>query len=174
MKNFMTTFAAGIILLATTSVSMAEDFLLHDHKNWQVYFVITDDGYEYCSAVVGDDEVALNIDANPNEGVSVWVIETARDWTEEFGVQTMAFIDNNEPWIINHSNTKGSLVWFGIDGPDGTRFLREIAAGSRLYFDYNEEGTDPYEWDLWFSLDGSTAAILALSDCVKKINSPRA
>lgn len=166
MKTFITTFVAAFLCLVSTA--QADSFTIHQHKNWTVSWNDFE-GEQYCSAEVSGSGVELNIDASNFTGLTVWIIEDERNWIPNTGVKLYAFIDTHPVWEIYNAQTENTFVWFNIGGNSGTKFLKQIGNGQKIYFDYNEKGSEPAVWDVWFSLAGSTAAILALVDCVDKL-----
>lgn len=140
----------------------AETWTLSTHQHWSVQFYEYD-GNRGCSAKVDAGDAAFWISYDEN-GLDVNI--ASDEWKfGQYGTGDMAvWVDDFVQWDVTNANAMFDMVWFDLTAPD---FIKEISRGHRVYADIDLDG----KWDIWFSLAGSSAALVDLDDCVNKLDS---
>lgn len=138
----------------------AEEFLLFSKGHWSVTYS-TERDEPSCVAAVQTPELYFSLDVT-SEGIEAWFMSVANNYgpTPQEGVISL-WIDDKTAWDTPAYAMNDSIIMPSLAG----EFLMEIYLGKTLYVDKNYDGNA----DAWFSLDGSAAAIVALSDCSKKL-----
>lgn len=164
-------FAAPVlafILLITSSPwlgkSMADVIdteVLFRRKAWEVSLVAFDDGTFSCLAQVGSNSSSFLIWADNDNSASLQFYNTAWEFDNETA-DVVVQIDGRPKWTLNNSDLNQNSVFFTLNDSDASlRFLREIMRGNILYLRNTSGGLIER-----YSLAGSNASILKLSDCV--------
>jgi hypothetical protein len=156
-----TLLASALLAAVPASPSLAEEsFLLYSKGAWEVHYTIIN-GVPTCSASVAGDGVYFSLDTTVM-GLHAWYISQDNNFGPNIVTGNMAvWIDNYPSW---NTPAEASQNWVYMQNLH-TDFLRQILNGNRLWIDQEADG----RWDAWFSLDGSTAALYALSDCKQKL-----
>ena len=160
--------ALAIAAITASQAQAQEVFPLSTHGHWEVSYVDRPGG-AYCSASVLGDGLYMSIDVHPKFGLTVFVIDDAKDWTEQSGLTIFAQVDARASWQINTVTSYDKVMEFNLRDEAGMRFLEELSDGRAVQFDYNEEGSTPGYGDVTFSLLGSGAAITALAECAMRL-----
>lgn len=150
---------AAIVLLCSTA-AQAETFHLFSKDHWSVSYVVEGD-VEACVASVEGDGIYFSLDVTA-DGLAAWYIDPDNNFGEPYQEGSVAvWIDSKGKWETPALAQRSTIQMLGIS----PEFLHELVDGQRLYIDQEFDG----QWDAWFSLNGSAAAVVALADCSKKL-----
>lgn len=156
MKSLI--LAAALALCAPTA--QAEAFKLYSKGHWDVHYATADYG-PTCVASVSGDGIYFSLDVT-HDGLSAWFISDSNSFGEtNLEGEVSIWIDRHVKWNTPAGARRDTIQMFGLN----KKFLAQMYDGSRLYIDQDFDG----KWDAWFSLQGSAAAMLALSDCADKL-----
>jgi len=152
--------AGTITLLCFAAAADAESMKLFTSGHWKVHYVQTDYGPSCVASVdAGDAFFSLNISGAGLLGYFISENNYFGESLREGGVSI--WVDGNHKWDTHAAAEKDAILMRGFN----KGFLSEIRYGQRLFIDQDYDG----RWDAWFSLDGSDAAMNALSDCADKL-----
>ena len=150
---------AAIVSLCS-SAAQAETFHLFSKDHWSVSYV-TEGDTEACVASVEGDGIYFSLDVTA-DGLTAWYIDPDNNFGEVQQEGYLAvWIDRKVKWETPALAQRATIQMLGIS----PEFLHELVDGQRLYIDQEFDG----QWDAWFSLNGSAAAVVALADCSKKL-----
>ena len=149
------------LLLATSHQASAESFLLYSHGAWEVRYEDGEAGVR-CSASVADDGLYFSIDVLKGYGLDAWFISSQNNFGEAVQTgQVVLQIDGRQAWETPATAQTDTVRMTGL----AEGFLIDVMEGRKLFIDDDYDG----QWDAWFSLNGSRAAMMALADCNKKL-----
>lgn len=153
--------ATAALTLWTAPLAAADVWTLFSHKFWTVTYAERDGGPQ-CRAGVYDpgNEIAFSITFD-EYGLDGNFYLSDHDFASKDG-QVLVWVDRRKAWQIDASS-EGPHIWFDLYD---RRVLEQIEQGQRLHLDYNGDG----QWDYWFSLQGSRAAIGAFAECVRRMS----
>ncbi|MCA8869703.1 MAG: hypothetical protein KDA67_13695 [Rhodobacteraceae bacterium] len=135
--------------------------VLFRHKAWEVSLVAFDDGTFACMAQVGNRDSSFLLWAYLNNSTSLQFYNTAWHFDNEVA-DVVLRVDRRPSWTLNNSNLNQNSVFFNLNDSNASmRLLREVMLGNVLNL-YNSSGGLIER----YSLAGSKASILRLSDCV--------
>ncbi len=170
MKLVRRAWAGGMLaVMALSALPLrAEPYseTLFSHKHWQVSGVAFDDGSLACKAEV----------SAPGDSFALWFFQNgmlrlqfySTQW--QFGGGTADLkvqVDRRAPWTLNAADLYENSVLFDLPaGDQTTRFLVEIAQGSKLFL---RSATN--EDVMWYSLAGSRASMDAMINCADALTS---
>ena len=171
--NFILTPILAVVILVTSSpwigrsvADVIDSEVLFRRKAWEVSLVAFDDGTFSCLAQVGSDSSSFLIWADTDDSASLQFYNTAWEFDNEVA-DIVVRIDRRPKWTLNNADLNQNSVFFTLNDSDASlRFLREIMRGNVLYLLNNSGGLIER-----YSLAGSNASILKLSDCVDALAS---
>ncbi len=161
---------AFVILLSiafgSAQADVIESEVLFKRKAWEVSVVAFDDGTFACAAEVGTGDSNFLIWADVSENASLQFYNS--NWRFENSTADIVLrIDGRPKWTLNEATLSENSVFFDLKDEDASyKFLREIMQGNVLNL-FSSGGTRIER----YSLAGSHASILALSDCVDALKS---
>lgn len=141
----------------------AESFQLFAKGHWAVHYVVTEDTGPFCSASVASAQegIYFSIDVSATD-LTAWYISTDNNFgptvTEGF---LAVWVDRRGKWETPAYAWDQSIQMINLS----RGFVEQLADGRKLYIDQDFDG----QWDAWFSLQGSAAALYALADCTDKL-----
>lgn len=151
----------SIILLLLPASAWAEAWLLHSYKAWEVSLV-EGDGHYICGAQTRGADFSFSLLWTPAvDGGFFTVNDDDARWQKSEG-KVAIWVDNRPKWS-SYASADGDGFASGSLDRD---FLVELYSGRLLYIDSDLDG----DWNYRFSLAGSAAAMLALSDCIDRID----
>lgn len=145
------------------SVASAESFLLFNKDHWSVHYMQTEEGFRYCSASNSNTErmFAVNI-SETLSGIDLQYFDKENYFGPDIAYGKIGFwIDQRGAYYASASAVESSIFVEGIT----LNVLNDLVEGRKFYIDHDYDG----QWDVWFSLDGSKAAIISLMDCAEKL-----
>ena len=152
-----------IAALAAPAVA-AEEFTLHQYKHWDVVYVTDDDMEPYCRATVWHrDDVAFGV-TSEGDGVIFHLFDPNSQWGDQWGTIGMQVDRRRNHQLDAHGFDKS--VFAEPYAAQGRVLLRDIEHGRKLKIDTDNDRYSDYT----ISLHGSRAALLALVDCVERLN----
>lgn len=165
-----TVLTAGILAVSPGSITWTGGAALADvissevlfrRKAWEVSFVAFDDGTYACIAEVGDNNSSFLIRAYNNDNARLQFYNTSWHFDNETANIALR-IDRRAKWTLTNAQLDQNSVFFNLsDEATSLKFLREVMRGNVLnLLTSNGSLIERY------SLAGSSASILALSECV--------
>ena len=140
--------------------------VLFRRKAWEVSFVSFDDGTYACLAQVGNTTDSFLIWAYSNNEARLQFYSTAWHFDNETADIALR-IDRRPLWTLTNAQLNQNSVFFNLtDEKTSLKFLREVMRGNVL--NLLTEGGKLIER---YSLSGSSASIVALSECVGALDS---
>ncbi|NOX74268.1 MAG: hypothetical protein GXP03_11835 [Alphaproteobacteria bacterium] len=164
------TLLAGPMLpgkLATIAqAGVADSKVLYRRKAWEVSVFEFDDGTFACLAQVSDGGRSFAIWADTSDDASLQFYDES--WTfDNTTADIIVRIDSRAKWTLNDADLNQNSVFFTLPDEDASyRFLREVMRGNTLNL-YNSSG----ERIERYSLAGSSASIVKLTECVDLLKS---
>lgn len=160
MKTPALACISAFLFAAAPVAAETQSEVVFSHKHWTVEAVAFDDGSFGCVAQV----------SAPGDSFSLWILQDqtvklqfySEDWQfDESTADLQLRVDRRSPWTLNDAELYENSVLFTLPNDDsGTRFVTEIARGTRLYLmDADGSGVKDY------SLSGSSQSISALAEC---------
>ncbi|MCB1368854.1 MAG: hypothetical protein KDK00_13885 [Rhodobacteraceae bacterium] len=135
--------------------------VVYRRKAWEVSLVAFDDGTFACTARVGGGDSSFSIWATANDNASLQFYNSGWQF-DGSSADIVVRVDRRAKWTLNDSNLSQNSVFFTLPDEDASlRFLREIMRGNILNL-YSSSGSLIER----YSLAGSSASILKLSECV--------
>lgn len=170
-RGILTALVAGAVLLGaplapgrvngSAAADVTDTEVLFRRKHWEVSLVAFDDGKISCLATVGDSNSSFLIWADVDSNASLQFYNTAWSFNNEVA-DIVVQIDRRPNWTLNNADLNQNSVFFNLNDSDASyRFLREVMRGNYLYL-FSSSGARIQS----YSLAGSSASIVALSDCV--------
>ncbi len=159
-------FALSFGAASVANAEIVESEVLFSHKSWEVSIVAFDDGSYACAAEVGSRGSNFLIWADATSNASLQFYNS--DWAfEESSADVILKVDGRPNWTLNDASLNESSLYFELADEDASyKFLGEIMRGNVLNL-HSSNGTRIER----YSLAGSHASILALSDCVDALKS---
>lgn len=175
-RQFVTTILASALLLGLplapvglsgmAHADVLDSEVLYRRKAWEVSLVAFDDGTFSCMAQVGNNNSSFLIWADTSNSASLQFYNTAWSFDNEVA-DVVVRIDSRASWTLNNSELNQNSVFFSLNDTDASiRFLREVMRGNVINL-YGSSGNLIER----YSLAGSNASILKLSDCVDALGS---
>ncbi len=151
--------AAG--LLPASAWADSTNSIVYRLKDWEVRSVAWDDGTTACVAEVSYAKDSFSIWADKTNPIRLQFFST--DWNFNEGVTDLKLrIDGRASWTLRDADLYKNSILFDLPTSNaGTQFLAEVAHGDTLYL-METDGREVQD----YSLSGSRASIVALSDCV--------
>ncbi len=148
------------------NAEVVDSKVLFRAKAWEVSVVEFDDGSYACAAEVGSKSSSFLIWADTGSNASLQFYNS--NWQFEPSTADVTVrIDRRASWTLNDSSLKQNSVFFTLPDEDASyRFLREVMRGNVLNL-YSSSGSLIER----YSLAGSNASILKLSECVDALKS---
>lgn len=150
------------LTLITTPALAQDSFLLFSKGHWNVLYTDPSWGPPTCVAEVSDNrELYFSIDVT-QDSLTAWYITSYNDFgLEGISGTVLLQIDTKGVWNTPAYGKGTGIQMYGLR----EEFLLQLQDGQQLSIDQNADG----QWDAWFSLDGSAAALYALVDCKNKL-----
>lgn len=153
--------ALALSVGAGAALAEPQSEILFEHKHWQVEIVGFDDGSFACLAEVDATTDSFTLWVYGDYSMRLQFYSTSWNFGEGDTADLEIQIDGRAPWSMTGANLYQNSVLFDLpDSDQGTRFLREVAGGNRLYL--RTAGGDPV---MDYSLAGSSASMGALGEC---------
>jgi hypothetical protein len=157
----MKTLLALFLTLFTLPAMAQDSFLLFSKGHWKVTYQVTSSGIPYCVAEVAGDGVYFSLDVGKSTLDAFYISDFLDLGPDTIKGEVNLQIDGRDTWVTPGSGSEDVIRMFGLK----TEFLNQLQDGRRLYIDVGRDGN----WDAWFSLAGSAAALNALVDCKYKL-----
>jgi hypothetical protein len=175
-RSFLTALVSGAILITAPLVpgrlsgqveaGVKDSQVLFRHKHWEVSLIAFDDGTFSCLAQVGGNNSSFLVWADVGSNASLQFYNTAWSFNNEVA-DIVVRIDSRPSWTLNNADLNQNSVFFNLNDSDASyRFLREVMRGNYLSL-FSSSGSRIER----YSLAGSSASIVALSDCVDTLKS---
>ena len=158
MLTKLTTLA---LALCASPALAQESFPLFAQGSWEVYYQTHKDGSAACVASVSARDLYFSFDVTRNAGVVAFFIDMNSNYGDGQEGKVDVWIDNEPTWVTPARGFEQTIMMVGLNRD----FLVEVMSGRKLMIDTDRDGFS----EVWFSLEGSNAAIQALADCSKKL-----
>ena len=157
----ITKITALALALSASPVLAQESFPLFSQGYWEVYYQTREDGSAACVASVSARDLYFSIDVSRGEGVVAFFIDMNSDYGDGQDGKIDVWVDNEDTWVTPARGWKQTVMMVGLD----REFVAQVMTGRKLMIDTDRDGFS----EVWFSLEGSNAAIRALGDCATKL-----
>ena len=147
--------------IGSVKAGVLESEVLFRRKAWEVSLVAFDDGTFACMAEVGNNNTAFLIWAYSSDRASLQFYNKAWQFNNETA-DIVVKIDRRADWTLNNAEMNENSVFFTLNDSDtSVRFMREVMLGNVLNL-----MTSRRQLIERYSLAGSSASIVKLSECV--------
>lgn len=148
-------------LSGSAQAGVIESEVLFRRKAWEVSLVAFDDGSFACMAEVGSNSSSFLIWAYSSNAANLQFYNTSWSFNNETA-NIVVKIDRRADWTLNNANLNENSVFFNLNDSDSSfRFLREVMRGNVLNLMTSDRRLIER-----YSLAGSSASIVKLSECV--------
>jgi len=175
-RKILTMVVAGAIAISTPLIpgalsgqahaGIVDSEVLYRRKAWEVSVVEFDDGSYACAAEVGSSSSSFLIWADAGSNASLQFFNSNWEF-DQSTADVVVRVDSRASWTLNDATLNQNSVFFSLPDEDASfRFLREVMRGNYITL-FSSSGSRIER----YSLAGSSASIVKLTECVDALKS---